>query len=218
MDDLFGTMMDSTGGELDDQAAGDDPLADVLGGLLAGSGGTGGGAGMGQLVQAMLGGGLQGASAQGAGGMEGLLGSLLGGGGSGMAANPLVAPIADALADKLGLSREVAQVVVGFALSKLLSAILGGSRQPDGRSTAQDSMVARQLVDQVRSGGDIDPNYLASTGLTQELVDRTGLDAETAERSLQETFAMLGSQMTASTGERPQQGPDINQGLDSLLD
>ena len=100
MEDLLSAMLSGTGSGSDDEAAGGE-LADMMGGLLGGSS-TGGAGDMGDLLQTMLGGSLQATSPQGAGGMEGLLGSLLGGGGSSTAASPLVAPIANALADKLG--------------------------------------------------------------------------------------------------------------------
>jgi len=223
MEELLNAMMSGAGGESGEEETGDDPLAGMLGSLLGGSGG-GQASGMGGLMQAILGGGPgagtqgsgPGAAAQG-GGLEGMLGSLLGGGGSGMAANPLVAPIADALAGKLGLSQEVARMVVSFALNKLLSGILGGSAQAGGRGGAGDSRGDDQLLIQMRSGDGIDAGYLASSGMTQELVDQTGLDPETAERSLQEAFTMLGSQMEAGTGQTPPQGPDLGQGLDGLL-
>ena len=205
----------SGGGQSADGGQDEDPLAGLLGSLMGGGSGEQAG-GMGGLMQALLGGGLGGGTGAQGGGMESILGALLGGSGSSSQANnPLVAPIADALADKLGLPPEIAQTVVGFALSKLLSGLLGGSSGSGARGGGLES---NELVTQMRSGEGVDPGYLSSTGMTQELVDQTGMDPETAERSLQEAFSMLGTRMEPGTGPAPQQGPDLAQGLDGLLD
>jgi hypothetical protein len=213
MEDLLKGMMSGAGGQSGDEGQDDDPLAGMMGG---GSGGQAGA--MGGLMQALLGSGL-GAGAQG-GGIESILGSLLGGGeSSAMANNPLVAPIAEALSKKLGLSQEIAEMVVGFALSKLLSGLLGSSAASGGRSPTEGGIAeSRQLLAQMRSSDGVDPGYLTSTGLAQELAEQTGLDPDTAERSLQEAFNMLGTRMTTGDQPAPQQGPDLSQGLDGMLD
>ena len=212
MEDLLNAMMSGAGEEAGDEGQNDDPRAGIPGSMLGGSRGGQAGA-MGGLMQALLGGGL-GAGAQGSG-MESIMGALLGGGdGSVMANNPLVEPMAEALVEKLGLSQETAETVAGFALSKLLSGLLGGSATHGGRSARTES---NQIMSQLRSGEGIDPGYLSSTGMTQELVDQTGLDPETAERSLQEALEKLGRRMLPGSRPAPQQDPDLSQGLDGLI-
>lgn len=186
--DLLGSLLGGAGGESGD-------AADLLGGLLGGAGGQAGGA------SALLG-GLLGGSQQG-GGMGGLLGAMLGGGGGG---GPLASMI-DGIANKLGLPPETVQQVVAFVMGKLLSGKMAsaGGRAPG--QAAQESLDLEQMLGQVSRGGEVDADYLASTGLTEELAQQTGLDQEMAERSLQEVLGALGGQMSEVEDSS---GPDLD--------
>lgn len=121
--------------------------------------------------------------------LGGLLGVNMGGGTSAIANNPIanafVAPIAEALAKKTGLPQGLAQVVVVFALTKLLSAATGQASQ--ARFDPSD------LVNTLATDGTVTQKYLKDSGLVSELAQQSGLDPKTASTSLQQTFAALGT-------------------------
>jgi hypothetical protein len=85
------------------------------------------GGGLSALAGSLLGGG--------GGGLAGLAGSLLGGGAP-AAGSPLVDTVAGLVADKTGLSRELARTVVGIALPKITEffqkASVGGGKGGGG--------------------------------------------------------------------------------------
>jgi hypothetical protein len=180
------------------QGAGD--LGSLLGGLLGGgaegvqaSGGQGAGD-LGSLLGGLLGGGAGGAQAsggQGAGDLSSLLGGLLGGGAgapgasmgpvSGSASSPATA-IATALAEKLGLPPQMAQMVVSFVLGRLL--ISGRSMGVDLGSAGGRAMGLNNIAQA----------HSQSTDMAQELAQYTGLDPETSSKSLTTVLDLLGSQ------------------------
>ncbi len=171
---------------------GGDPLSDLLGGLMGGTGGQGGmpqgGGGLGDLLGGLMGGG----GAQGGQGgdpMGGLLGGLLGGmmgGGIGGASpqmggaggmNSMLAPIADMLSEKLGISREIAMtalaVIVPIVMNKLMSGNQqGGDMQRQGLSFSRDEQ--DEMIGQ--------------------LTAQTGMDEQSAVATVNQTLAVLGSQ------------------------
>jgi hypothetical protein len=187
--DLLGSLLGGASGETGD-------AADLLGGLLGGAGGEAGGA------SALLG-GLLGGSQQGGGDLGGLLGTMLGSGGAG---GPL-APMIDGIAKKLGLPAETVQQVVNFVLGKLLSGRMRTDSGQASRQAGQEELELEQMLAQVSRGGEVDAGYLASTGLTEELAQQTGLDQEMAERSLQEVLGALGGQMGEA---QDSSGPDLD--------
>jgi hypothetical protein len=190
MDDLLNAMLSGGSSQSDSDQTDGDELADLLGGILGG-GAAQGGADAGDLLGAFLGAG----SSQGAGGMDDLLNSFLGGGGSAdLAANPLLAPIVDKLAHKLGLPPETAQVIVGFVMAKLLSGQSNRGRAQAGLAAldSQDSLDLDDLMGRVASQQGIDADYFQSSGMANELAEQAGLDPDTAARSLQEAFQMMG--------------------------
>jgi hypothetical protein len=118
---------------------------------------------------------------------------LMGGGSSGgMGGSPF-----DALAEKLGISPQIASMVVMF----LANALLGG--KAGSRSGAVDTNAAADLGDVVTmlNSGQIDSQALHSNQLVQDLSQQTGLDEQTAARSIGAVVDMLSGQ----------------QGLESLL-
>ncbi len=140
MDDLFNAFL---GGD-DSQDKDENPMADLIGGLLGGEGAGGG--------------------------LADILGSVLGGGASEQNA------IASGLADKLGVPPEVVQTVVQFVVSRLLSGGQGASAGGQ-RGFDLDSL--------------LDEDYLKNSGVVDDLAGETGLDQETAVKSLQQVLSML---------------------------
>ena len=150
---ILGTAQQQPAGS--DQAAASDPLAGMLGALLGGAAEPGGapaqgGADLGGLLQAMLGGaGAQTPQAGTAGSPIDLLGALMGGaaaqapqtegtgspldalgasagGGQLGGLGALVSPILEGLCKNLGLPPQIAQIVVNFVLGTLLTGMVGG--------------------------------------------------------------------------------------------
>ena len=81
---------------------------------------------LGQILGSLLGGGAQG-SIPSMGAPQGTtgIGAVLGGGSTSIGASPLLAPIADLLAQKLGLPPAMAHAVLAFVLAKLVSGSRG---------------------------------------------------------------------------------------------
>ena len=203
MDDLLKSLLSGAGSQQGGDQADDNPLADMLGGLMGG-GTASGGADAGDLLEAFLGGG----SSQGAGGMGDLLGTLTGGGSPNTGPSAMLAPMTDALAKKLGLPPKIAQMVVTFAITQLLS---GGKR--GGAPAGPGGLDLDDLMARAASGEGLDTDYIQSTGMADDLAQQTGLDSDTAARSLQEALQMMGGQ----TGSQ-KQGPSGGSGLDDLLE
>jgi len=142
-------------------------------------------------------------SASGGGfGLDDILGALMGSGNLG-ATSPL-APMANALAKKLGLPPVIAQMVMAFVMSKLLTGQRGGAPAiPSGLAAAAGGQASQgqgldldALLSQMDGPG-VGQEYVQATGLAQELSARTGLDPETASRSLAAAFGVLGDQRAA---------------------
>ncbi len=198
MEELFNAMSSDEEAQPDDQAQGD-PLADLLGGLLGGGALSGGGDLAGMLgggsseqgdsmatLASMLGGG----APQQEDSMAAISSGMLGGGGAGMGSNDLLAPIVNGISEKLGLPPDIVRMVVAFLIGKLLSDESG-----TGMAAQAEGSDLGGLLNQLGSGRGIDANYLQSTGMPEELAQQTGLDADTAARSLQEVLNALSGQM-----------------------
>ncbi len=117
-------------------------------------------------------------------GMAGFLGGLFGGSGSASShGNPLVASIANMLAEKLNISPAIAATVVNFALSALLAR---GKRQPgDQRDMAESAFDLDDIID-----GD----FAFSSGMAEQVSRQTGLSEQDAAQSLQEAMILLNKQ------------------------
>lgn len=202
MDQVLGTL--SSGPATGGQSAGGDVLGSILGSMMGGGapqGGTpaqsAGGDVLGSILGSMMGGGAMpqgGMPAQSGGGdvLGSILGGLLGGGmqsggmgSSALGSNAFLAPIIDAIANKLGIDPKIAQTIVTFALNALMSGALGGNKQFDSAG----------LVARVSSGKPVTQKYLKESGLLSELTAQTGLDQKTAAKSLQQVFQAFGTQM-----------------------
>ncbi len=215
-------------------------LDDILGGILGGGAQPSGRSqqdqiGLDDILGGILGGGAQqsGGSQQGQIGIDDILGGILGGG-SGMNSNTFLGPIIQKLATQLGIPPAIAQMVVSFVLSKLLS---GASAQSQAtrpsqavprRQAQQQKQQGGQTVDlddlleQMSAGQTLDAGYLEKSGMTEELVQQTGMDSDTAAASLQEVFKALGGALGPSQQGRqtpqPKRKSSPSSGLDSLLD
>jgi hypothetical protein len=183
MEDLLKAMMEGAAPEKGSGEGRRDPLMDLLGGIL-----SGGGAGQ--------------AGSQGAaGGLADLLG-MLGGAGSGGGTGSLFEPILSRLAEQLGLSPQLAQMVVSFVLGKLLTGAATGSGA-SGRAAvagASTSFDLDQLLGQMQGGQGVETRFLDPSGMAAELAEQTGMDHELAAASLQEVFGMLGAQLGDTPG------------------
>ncbi|MBI5031475.1 MAG: hypothetical protein HZB51_13180 [Chloroflexi bacterium] len=183
--DLLGSLM---GGSPQTEntssaATGGDALSSILGGLLGGGmsqGGTpmpgqpmSGSDPMSSILNGLLGGGMQGATSNA---------SVLGN-------NSFLAPIVDAIATKIGIPPQIAQAVVSFALTQLMSG------QGDS-----------QLAQMLGGTGNVSQKYLRDSGLVNELAQQTGLDTKTATKSLQQALQAFGTQMGEGTTDEHQQG------------
>jgi hypothetical protein len=201
-------------------------LPDLLGGILGGADGKVDVGDIAGILGGILGGGA--AAPQPAqrrsGGLGDILGGILGAGGGNLGANSFLAPIIQELAGRLGLSPAVANAVVGFVLTQLLPRLMAGGtaaapRPTGGRTTPrvqpQQGLDLDHLLESMGSGQQLQSSYFRSTGLADELAQQTGLDTGTAAESLQEVFALLGSQLAAGRSE-PKPGDATY--LDHLLD
>ncbi len=171
--DMLGGLLQSLAGGGQDAGSGDNPLGGLLAGLLGGSpdlGPSASAGGMGNLLGSLFS-GMSGQSmdVQGSagGGLGDLLGMALGGdAGGGMAQAGALAPLADSIAAKAGIPREMALMGLMFLLTKLSA---GQQGRTAGRSLSLDSL-------------NTDPGGLAS-----EFAAEAGVDEQTAEKTLTRT-------------------------------
>ena len=221
-----------------------DPLADLLGSILGGAlqGGQAtpqggqqaqGGLDLGGLLEAILGGGAQaqpsapmptqpapsGGGLGGLGGLgdllKGILGGGMGGGSMEGGLGSLLAPIANMLAEKLGLPPQIAQMVITFVLGKLLSGFAGqqgGCMVPAPQAVPSYPYPQQQqpqglnlddLLQRMGSPQGVEASYIRATGMADELAGYTGLDPAMATQSLVQAFNLLGEQMGAP-GQQPE--------------
>lgn len=145
-----------------------------------------------------------------------ILGAVLGGGQQASPSqaqmNPMVASIANALAQKLGISPSVAQVIISFAMAALLK-----RGQPAPAGSAKRSRQAEQTYD---LDDLLEGDFAWESGMAQQISAKTGLSEDEAAYNLQEAMMMLsGNPMFArqSKKRRPKTASSPNQ-LDHLLD
>ncbi len=207
MGDLLGSLM---GGGKSDAGGDDNPMEDMVGELLGSVlGGGDQSSGAAGLLGGLLGGGESG------GGLGGMLGGLLGGGSQDAGElNPLMAPLANMLADKLGLSPQIAQMAMGFVLGKMADNPNPGEVATRG-ATSQGGLNLDNLLEQMNQGG-VDKNFVQSQGLDKELAAQTGMDPAQATESLEKILNLFGGQIAKQAGNTPA-APESS-GMDSLLD
>jgi hypothetical protein len=100
-----------------------------------------------------------------------------------------LAPVLENLAKGLGLSSGSAQSVVALVLGKLLAGRRESADAPS--SSSPDDVGLEDLLQHWRSGQGVDQEQLAASGLVEEVSAQTGLDPQTAAKSLMEVFQQL---------------------------
>ena len=211
LEDIFKVLADSRQQGNASPSGGQDPMAQLIGGLLGGQGGSSQTGQMTDLVGSLLG-GQDGSSGQ-ANQMADLVGGLLGGqsptpstaptGGLGdmlglletvigtsqagaqpTSSDPILSmlqPFINQLAEKVNISPALATIVVSFVVHKILS-----HHPTSGRDSTQFD-----LDDLLRTGA-IGADTLQSSGMVRELSRATGLDEKAASQSLDAAFSLLG--------------------------
>ncbi|MBI3172208.1 MAG: hypothetical protein HYZ25_00705 [Chloroflexi bacterium] len=191
MTQLIGGLLGGQGGS--SQAG---QMADLVGGLLGGQGGSSGQANqMADLVGGLLGGQSSTPASTPAGGqgglgdMLGLLETVIGSGQTGAASqgtsnDPIMAmlqPFINQLAEKVNISPALATIVISFVVHKILS-----HHPTSGRDSTQFNL------DDLLSTGSLNTQTLQSSGMVKELAKATGMNEQTATRSLDAAFSLLG--------------------------
>lgn len=181
---LLGGLMGGGGAASGSPSGGDaGDLMGMLGGLMGGGAAESAGSsapdagGLGGLLGGLLGGG-------GAGGMGGLLGGLLGGGGAASTfggGGGAMLPFADTLAEKLGISPQMANTLIMGAIG-LLTASMAKKKQ-SGRS--------------VDLAGVTDADYIRSSGVASRLSAQMGISEDDAVYGLQEAMGLMATQAGA---------------------
>lgn len=119
-------------------------------------------------------------------GMDDILGMVLGGGSKGaVGGNPLLAPFTNMLSEKLGISPQMASVIVSAAFGMLMGK-MGGSG--GGAASPKDMANGLNLDDL------LDGDFLKKNGVTEKVAKQTGMDPQEAEDSLLKALEMLGLQ------------------------
>jgi hypothetical protein len=114
-------------------------------------------------------------------------------------------PFTEALSEKLGISPQMASVLIGAAFSLLTSMMQKGA-QGEGRLSPGADMDSL-----------LDEEFLTSSGAVSQVARQTGLDEATAAHHLREAMAMLANpQPAAATSQHPKTAKPTE--LDHLLD
>jgi len=126
-------------------------------------------------------------------GLDDIIGSIFGPGPEGTMSNPLVEPIAKLLSENIGLDLSLSRVIVSFLLAKLFAGKGSGSAMPQGGSGSGGSggLDLDHLLDNMDASGAVNSKFLESTGLVDELVGQTGLDKDTAQKSLEQALGEI---------------------------
>lgn len=219
MEEILKAILQGADGSPAPQQRSQDPLADLIGAVLGGAATQPApqpqqqlpaGDPLSELIKGVLGGEPQAPQAPGGGGtIIDILGSILGGGRPGGQNNSFLRPIAEALSDKLGISPEIALIVINLAIGLLLSRQRdqtgggAGDYRRGGSAPAQEGFDLDDLLDE---------NYLQATGATSQLARQTGMNETQATHSLQEALMLLNNQTTRRASSQKEGG------LDHLLD
>jgi len=185
-DDMMGMLGGLMGGGASGGTSGGDAgdLMGMLGGLMGGgatesAGGSAADAGgLGGLLGGLMGGGS-------AGGLGGLLGGLMGGGGApatfGGGGGGAMLPFADTLAEKLGISPQMANTLIMGAIGLLTAS--AAKKKQTGRSVGLADMT--------------DADYIRSSGMASRLSDQMGISEDDAIVGLQQAMGLMATQAGA---------------------
>lgn len=217
MEDLLRAIM---GGSTPQQSSQGGGLEDILGAIMGAQGGmpqqSSQGGGLEDILGAIMGaqGGMPQQSSQG-GGLMDIIGAIMGGAGGQSAG---VSPIIEGVSGKTGLSQMIVQMILSFVMGKLLGGAAGGAGGLGGLLPGLSGESNYSQPQQPSQGLDLD-SLLEQMGqddsMADELAQQTGLDAQTAQKGLQEVLGALGAQRQAS-GRAPSQTKQG--GLDDLLE
>jgi hypothetical protein len=153
-------------------------MGDLLGSLIGGGASpqsSSESGGLGDLLGGLLGGG-----GQSAGGLGGLLGGLLGGGSSQQTfggGGGVSMPFASTLAEKLGISEQMASMLIMGAIGLLTSSLA------KKRSSGRGGEVAFNEV--------TDADYIRSSGIASQLSSQMGISEDEAVYGLQQTMNLM---------------------------
>lgn len=120
-------------------------------------------------------------------GIDDILGMVLGGDRQGaVGGNPLLAPFTNMLSERLGISPQMASVIVSAAFGLIMGQLQGGNGQ--GAVGADPRALANGLdLDDL-----LDGDFLKKNGVTEKVAKQTGMDAQEAEESLLKALELLG--------------------------
>jgi len=211
LEDILGSIL---GGQTQQSPTGQQPaggLEDILGSILGGqtqqsqtrnAQPTGG---LAEILGSILGGGrVQQTQQQSGGSITDFLGEITGQ--SPMQSNSFLGPIVTKLAKQLGLPPVVAQMIVSFAISKLMpsaaaaSGAMGSTARPTGQAQrpaqriapqAQEGLNLDSLLDTIGTGDSTSASYITQSGMSRELAEQMGMDEGMATDSLQQVYKML---------------------------
>jgi hypothetical protein len=208
-------------------------LEDILGGILGGGQSMPQqrpqqipqGGGLEDILGGILGGGQQPQQQPQMPGMGGgimdIIGAVLGGGGGAMmGANPILAPIVNAISRKLGLPPFVVSIGLSLLLGKLINGAAKRAQQPrqspkSAPSGAGGGLDLDDILKQIK-GGSVNRKQLENSGVIDEIAKETGLGAQDAGSLAEEILRELGSNGSAQPGPR-QSGPKSHGKLKDLL-
>lgn len=153
------------------------------------------------LLQGVLGGGAapqQQAQQPNALNIADLLGAVLGGGQAATPAqtgmNSLAAPIANILAEKLGISPQIAQMVVTFAMAALLS---------KGKERGNELGSSRAALQGVDFDELLESDFVYRSGMAGRLSQESGLSEDEAATSLYEAMMLLSGHSAHNPSDPP---------------
>jgi len=153
-------------------------MDDVLGSLMGGSNQN--------ALGSILGAAGKAATQSSGNPMTDILGALTGSSGAmqpgSLASNSFLSPIVDDVARKHGIDPQMAETVVRFALTQLMSKQGGGDMS--------------SLVQQLASDQGIQTSQLKSGTMATQLANQTGMDHDTAAKSLQQVLSAFGKHMS----------------------
>ena len=184
---------------------------------------------LGEIMKGVLGGQQQAQRAPAQtdlGGIADILGGVLGGGSRGASTgNPIADMAANALAKRLGISPQIAAMVVSFAMAALMGKKQQAQQVPSGRSAGRPRNQARGgTFDGLDLDDLLDGDFAFDSGLAAQLAAKTGQTEDESAYQLQEAVSMLtgvGQKKKKKSSPARQPRP-VNRpksgGLDSLLD
>lgn len=143
------------------------------------------------LLEGVLGGGAQKQQQQqkkqSSGGIGDILEAVLGGGsrqGQGqVASNPMLTPFVNALSEKMGISPQMAAVIVSAAFGMIVSKTMGGGKKAAPQAGATAGLDLDDLLD-----GD----FMEKSGVAERVAKQTGMNKSDASDSLRKAMEMLG--------------------------